>query len=144
LAYGWVFHIGFFSFYLSLGMCFWAIALGWHGSPRRWAAAAAVLAIAWTAHALPVVWTVAILLYRQVSIRLEPRARLLALIGSAMALGLLRVALGKWVSTRWFPVQITKTTGLDQVAVFGDKYQIVVIGLAVVWIGLFLGLEFRA
>ena len=25
LAYGWVFHMGFFNFYLSLGLCFWAL-----------------------------------------------------------------------------------------------------------------------
>jgi hypothetical protein len=27
MAYGWVFHMGFFNFYLSLGLCFWALAL---------------------------------------------------------------------------------------------------------------------
>jgi hypothetical protein len=35
LAYGWVFHMGFFNFYLSLGLCFWALALLWKpGAPR--------------------------------------------------------------------------------------------------------------
>ena len=27
LAYGWVFHMGFFNFYVSFGLCFWALAL---------------------------------------------------------------------------------------------------------------------
>src|SRR5882672_11182295 len=27
LAYGWVFHIGFFNFYLAVGLSFWALAL---------------------------------------------------------------------------------------------------------------------
>jgi len=42
LAYGWVFHMGFFNFYLSLGLCFWALALAWDLKPRRVAAALAV------------------------------------------------------------------------------------------------------
>jgi len=29
LAYGWVFHMGFFNFYLSMGLCCWAMALAW-------------------------------------------------------------------------------------------------------------------
>ena len=35
LAYGWVFHMGFFNFYLSMGLCFWAMRLAWDLSPRR-------------------------------------------------------------------------------------------------------------
>lgn len=33
LAYGWTFHMGFFNFYLSLGLCFWSLALLW--APTR-------------------------------------------------------------------------------------------------------------
>src|SRR5207302_2210214 len=38
LAYGWVFHAGFFNFYLSLGLCWWAMTLAWNRTPRRIAA----------------------------------------------------------------------------------------------------------
>ena len=54
LAYGWVFHMGFFNFYLSLGLCFWALALAWEWKPWRLAAAAPILALAYLAQALPV------------------------------------------------------------------------------------------
>jgi len=33
LAYGWVFHIGFFNFYLGLGFSLAAFALAWSGAP---------------------------------------------------------------------------------------------------------------
>src|SRR5580704_7278022 len=35
LAYGWVFHMGFFDFYLSMGLCFWALALLWDFNGKR-------------------------------------------------------------------------------------------------------------
>ena len=54
LAYGWVFHMGFFNFYLGLGLGFWALALLWEPNPRRVAAAIPILAVAYLAHALPV------------------------------------------------------------------------------------------
>src|SRR5579872_2379334 len=34
LAYGWVYHMGFFNFYLSLGLCFWTLALLWESSRK--------------------------------------------------------------------------------------------------------------
>jgi hypothetical protein len=51
LAYGWVFHMGFFNFYLSLGLCLWAMALVWAGDwrwnlGRAWAVLP-ILALAW-------------------------------------------------------------------------------------------------
>ena len=134
LAYGWVFHMGFFSFYLSLGLCFWALFLCWEGQPRRMAAAVPILAAAWLAHALPVAWTASVLVYLWLARRVLPRAHLLLASGSALAIGLLRIAIKTWMATRWFPVQITKATGLDQVAVFDDKYWVVVIGLLVIGI----------
>src|ERR1039457_1291581 len=35
LAYGWVYHMGFFNFYLSLGLCFWGLSIVWDWSARR-------------------------------------------------------------------------------------------------------------
>ena len=67
LAYGWVFHMGFFNFYMALGMCFWAMALVWNPKPWRLAAAAGVLALAYLAHALPVAWCVCLLVYLAVA-----------------------------------------------------------------------------
>src|SRR5438128_1408297 len=75
LAYGWVFHMGFFNFYLSMGLCFWAMRLAWDLSPRRGAAAGGLLVLAYAAHALPVVWTVAVVGYFLVARRLSGLGR---------------------------------------------------------------------
>ena len=48
LAYGWVFHMGFFNFYLALGLCFWALAIAWNSTPARLAGATVVLMVAYS------------------------------------------------------------------------------------------------
>src|SRR5216684_3245796 len=63
MSYGWVFHAGFFNFYLSLGLCFWALAFAWEWTRRGLVVAVALLTIAYPAHALPVVWTISVLAY---------------------------------------------------------------------------------
>ena len=69
LAYGWVFHMGFFNFYLSMGLCFWALATAWGWSPRRMAITVALLLVAWLAHALPVMWAGGLLAYQALARR---------------------------------------------------------------------------
>ncbi|HKA00490.1 MAG TPA: hypothetical protein VKE70_28455, partial [Candidatus Solibacter sp.] len=70
-AYGWVFHMGFFNFYLSLGFCFWALSLLWDWQPRGIAYAAALMLLAYFAHALPVVWTGGLGVYQLFARRVE-------------------------------------------------------------------------
>jgi hypothetical protein len=133
LAYGWVFHIGFFNFYISLGLCFGVLALCWEWNPRKWAGAIPVLAVAWLAHALPVVWTFSLLAYLWLARRLRPRARLFLLVDSMAALVLVRVSLIALIRTQWFPSQVLTATGLDQVWVFDAKYILIMLGLLLLW-----------
>ena len=74
LAYGWVFHMGFFNFYLSMGLCFWAMPLAWNLSPRRARWRPLLLVLAYVAHALPVVWTSGLLAYSVMARRLSRQA----------------------------------------------------------------------
>ncbi|MBZ5621556.1 MAG: hypothetical protein LAQ69_22935 [Acidobacteriia bacterium] len=133
LAYGWVFHVGFFNFYLSLGLCFAAMALCWEWRPRRSAAAVPVLLVAWLAHALPVAWTLSLLAYLWLARRRGHRPRLYLLAACLGGIVLLRVALGASMFTRWFSTQILTATGLDQVRVFDSKYDLILCGLVLIW-----------
>jgi hypothetical protein len=140
LAYGWVYHMGFFNFYLSLGLCFWALALVWNPSPRRLAAAVPILGVAYPAHALPVVWAAALAVYMFLASHISPRWRAYIIAGSLLAMVIVHVAAGSLMAARWYPQQIALTTGLDQVWVFDGKYRVVLLGLLIVWGGLFLNL----
>ena len=140
LAYGWVFHMGFFNFYLSLGLCFWALALAWEWKPWRLAAAAPVLALAYFAHALPVVWTACLFAYLWLAGRTAPRTRAWMIAVSLMAMVLWRAWAGGTLIAEWPLQQIFMPSGADQTWTFDAKYYVVLMGLLLVWGALFLEL----
>ncbi len=144
LAYGWVFHMGFFNFYLSLGLCFWALALIWQPNTRRIAAAIPILAVAYLAHALPVAWVAGLGAYIVVSRRLSQKARFYLIAGGVSAMVLVSVIMARTMTTTWSAHQITLTTGLDQFWVFDGKYYGLLMALLVMWAMLFLNLIRRS
>jgi hypothetical protein len=133
LAYGWVFHMGFFNFYLSLGLCFWALSVAWELKLRRMAIAAPLLVLAYTAHALPVVWTAGLLLYLWLASRISPRRRVYATAAWLMAMVALNAVVGRPVFLPWSLQQIKMTIGADQARVFDGKYHVVLVGLLLIW-----------
>jgi len=140
LAYGWVFHMGFFNFYLSMGLCFWALALVWNPRPRRAVLAAALLLLAYTAHALPVVWIVGLIAYVWMARRVSPGTRAWLMVGSILLLVVAREAISRSLPSEWSLRQISLVTGADQVWVFDGKYYFILAGLLLLWGSLFLEL----
>jgi hypothetical protein len=140
LAYGWVFHMGFFNFYLSLGLCFWVLALAWEWKPWRLAAAAPILVLAYLAHALPVVWTAGLLAYLWLAGRTGPRTRAWMIAVSVLAMFLLRALVGRASIAEWSLQQIFMPSGTDKSWSFDAKYCVVLVGLLVIWGALLLEL----
>ena len=140
LAYSWVFHMGFFDFYLSLGLCFWALALAWEWKPWRLAAAAPVLALAYLAQALPVVWTAGLLAYLWLAARTAPRTRAWIIAASLPAMVLLRALVDHGFVTEWSLQHIFMTSGAGTSWTFDARYFVVLVGLLLVWGTLFLEL----
>jgi hypothetical protein len=134
MAYGWVFHMGLFNFYISLGLCLGALALARRGN--RWAVAALVplLGVSYTAHALPVVWSAGILAYYWVARALAPRYRILLLAGAVAGLGALAVLLCWRFRGQWAPAQVMALSGADQTWVFGVHYIPITVALLGIWI----------
>ena len=140
LAYGWVFHMGFFNFYLSMGLCFWALAAAWNWHPRSVAIAVPILALAYLAHALPVVWTVGLLLYQGLARTMSPRLRVYVTAGWLLVMMLIQNAMGHTMLARWSPQKVKMVTGADHVWVFDGKYYFVLVGLLIVWAVMFMDL----
>jgi hypothetical protein len=133
LTYGWVFHMGFFNFYLALGLCFWALALGWRFEPRRLAIAAAILLLAYTAHALPVALTLGLFAYLWAARKLSTRYRIY-LPGAALALLVAaQLPLHGLLPVEWSWDQLSFATGADQAQVFDHKYSLLVTALVLLW-----------
>ncbi len=143
LAYGYTFHIGFFNFYLSMGLCLWYLALSWGKSWRIHAAATALLVLAWTAHPFPVVWAVGVSAYAAIARRLQPRQR-----GLLLALGLAAIVVARFLITSryaysWSLLQVSFITGANQIGLFGLKYVPAIAALLLLWMILFSRLEKR-
>jgi len=137
LAYGWVFHAGFCNFYLSLGLCFWGLALAWDGSVRGLARALPFFALAWLGHNLPVLWGLAVLAYVFLARRTQAGRRVWLLAGWTAFLALVHVAARTTMLAQWYPRQVLLGSGADQAWVFDDKYYLTAAGLAVM-LGLLL------
>jgi len=135
LAYGWVFHMGFFNFYLSLGLCFWALALAWNFASRRLLAAAVILVVAYTAHGLPVAWACAVLGFLWLARRL-PAKRGQLIVTAVLAICALHIVLSATMMTRWTYWQIKRVAGVDQAWVYDDKYWVAGAGLLLMWAAL--------
>lgn len=134
LAYGWVFHIGFFNFYLGLGLCLWAIALAWERPIARALAVVPLLALAWLAHALPVAWAVGLFAFAWTWRRLAPRMRPALLLGAIAALVSAGVVAARSFPTRWSAAQWTLSSGADQLRVYDGKYDALALALLAAWL----------
>lgn len=122
LAYGWVFHMGLFNYYISLGFSFWALSLAWDFRPTRLLAALPLFALAYVAHGLALTWALGVLAYKFIAERVPESKRLTLLFGAIAAIAVLRFAIVSALRTAWFPVQLYAVIGADQLAVYGDRY----------------------
>jgi hypothetical protein len=123
LAYGWVFHAGFFGFYYSFGFSMWAlVALCRQGRARLAAVPLFLLAI--TFHALPVVWALSAAVYAWAAKRIPQRAahRILLAVAALAAIAGLRFYLTSHFVTVWQIRQLFFATGADQVWIYDAKY----------------------
>jgi hypothetical protein len=128
LAYGWVFRMGLFNFYVSLGLSFWALAVGWERTRRGLLPAVPLLAVAYTAHGLPVAWAVVVLAYPWLA-----RAWRWMPVAAFAPIVALRGAL-QWTNmTRWMPTQFGAAVGANQFWLYGSKYRFVGWAVVALW-----------
>lgn len=145
IAYGLIFHIGFLNFYVSTALTLWMMSVLWR--PRRpWRWLALPLAVlAFLAHALPLAWALAVLLYVH-AVRMVPNSlRFLVFLGTACLLVLAQFALlAHYPANRWSLADLVSLeavlglTGSGQLWIYGPEYALVVCGVLIVWLALFL------
>lgn len=125
VAYGWTFEIGFFNYYISLGLSFFALAILWRGTLRECTVAIVLIPLIYVAHPLGVIWLIAAAAYVRVASLIPPRVQLLLVAAAAAALYLLRLYLSHHfvVGEAFDPLQLFN--GGDQLVLFGGRYKIV-------------------
>ena len=145
LAYGWTFNVGFFNYYLSLGLGFFATALVWSGRGRELILAVVLAGLVLIAHPQGFAWLVGcagyVVLWRSLPGRWKP-----AVSGAALlAVGVVRLYLMRHYES--FGVWDTFGPGIyngsDQLALYGMRYYILS-GIALVFgVGCFVADRIR-
>ncbi len=120
LAYGYVFHMGFMNYYLSIGLGCFGLAALWNGSKRGILIAAALAPLTMLAHPLGFFWLLAVGAYRLLWPRMKGWSEWLPPAG-AIATGLLvhwaLVRHPQW-QVDWAEPPFFQWNGADQLWVF--------------------------
>lgn len=122
-TYGWTFHMGFFNYYIGLGLSFFAIAIFWRGrGGERWIAAA-LAPVIYLAHPLVVIWLAGACAYLAATEAVRLRYQILLLAAGASALfGLHAYFRGHYV-VEASPYHFYEMNGADQAVLFGARYE---------------------
>lgn len=115
-SYGWVFHMGFANFFLSMGLMLSALAL--FATNRKLAWLPVLPAVA--AHMIPVGWAVGLMAYTLVYERVEQRFRLLLLGMTSIAVASIGIAYA--FPVHWHISQALGMLGVDQLWLFDSWY----------------------
>ena len=132
VSYGWTFEMGFFNYYISLGLSFLSLALFWKGNRLERMLAFVTAPLLVLAHPLALVWLVGAALYVMAA-EAVPRRRHISLF-LATALGL--VVLHFYLETHFLvdaeenPLYVF--TGADQFLLYSTRYNIIQAALLVV------------
>ena len=124
-TYGWTFEMGFFNYYVSLGLSFLGLALFWRGNRFERFLAFVPAPLMVLAHPLGLVWLVAAAFYIAVAEAVPQRRQILLFLVAAGGLLLFYFYL-----QRHFVVDVEENplyifTGADQFLLFGARYKIV-------------------
>ena len=140
IAYGWTFHVGFFNYYLSVGLSFWALAIFWRGHLWERVLAALFAVPVLMAHPLGFCWLMGAFIYVALAQRIPNRVQWLVLAAAAGAfLGVHSYLLRHAVT---FPAahKFYFYNGVDQFVVFGHRY-VLLAGVLVIFLVSILVIE---
>jgi hypothetical protein len=143
LAYGYVFHMGFMNYYLSLGFAFFALALVWRGGAGNWFLVAVFALLSVVAHPIGFLLLVAIggyvrlwrVLSRTLRFRL-PAIAVICVIGAKFYF-----TSHDALAADWRTAGLLQLFGQDQLNLFGHRYVVLSwFALAIAAIGALAGI----
>ena len=137
LVYGYVFNMGFFNYYLSMGLACFGLAILWKLPERSdWLAAILVFALAILAHPIGPLWLAGTLLYLAIRKKIRWPWRLIlpaAIIAIFIA--------GHWYLENWSDFEFSWPerpfylfNGLDQFVLYSARYRFVAYALLAIFI----------
>jgi hypothetical protein len=124
LAYGYVFHMGFMNYYLSLGLACFGLSLVWPARRNGLIAATLFTPLMLLAHPLGLLWFVGVAGYRLLWLRFSGAWKLLLPAGALgiLVIARLYVAHHSGYEVEWRDSPFWELNGTDQFHVFGERY----------------------
>jgi hypothetical protein len=140
LAYGYVFNMGFFNFYLSIGLACFSLALAWRGRSNDLILGAFFVPLVFLAHPLGFLWLVGAIAYIRIRGLFSGAARLI--VPGVAVLGLFAihwyVAHHPDLQADWSQNPAFLFNGADQVFLYGTRYAILAAAMFVFGVACFL------
>jgi hypothetical protein len=132
LSYGYIFHMGFMNYYLSLGLACIGLSLVWNPDKNGFIAAAFLAPLMLFAHPLGFLWFLGAAVYRMLWLKIPGWPKLLLPACAIAACLAVRwfIAHHPSYEVEWRQVPLWSLTGTDQFDVFGDRYSYISIAIA--------------
>lgn len=139
-TYGYTFHMGFFNYYISLGLAFWSIAIFWRGRGWQRLIALALAPLILLAHPLGLVLLIGCCVYIAIAERVPRVYQLLLVFAAAVLLFFTHQYLWHHYVVEAAPRPLDMFTGADQLLLFSARYRIPDIAI-VVFVILAIGVD---
>ena len=125
ISCGWTFEMGFFNYYISLGLSFFSLAIFWRGKTWERFIALALAPLAFLAHPLGFIWLLAAAAYIGIAAALSRRWQFVLFAAAVAALAILHLYLARHyiMDPPDFPYYFF--TGGDQFVLFGARYNLI-------------------
>ncbi|MGH9712558.1 MAG: hypothetical protein ACRD5M_04575 [Candidatus Acidiferrales bacterium] len=125
VTYGWTFEMGFFNYYIAIGLSFFSLALFWRGNRRERLLAFATAPLIVLAHPLGLGWLVTAALYVALAEAVPRRWQLLLFLAAAGTIYFLHIHLERHFVVEALADPLSHFTGADQFLLFDARYKIV-------------------
>jgi hypothetical protein len=125
VTYGWTFHMGFFNYYLALGLSFWGVAVVWRGRGGERLVALAIAPLVVLAHPLGLFWLIGASAYVMLAERTPVRYQIALLTAGAAAIFGIHEYLWRHYVVEARREPLYYFNGADQLLLFGARYRYV-------------------
>jgi len=124
VTYGYTFHMGFFNYYLAIGLSFFSLAIFWRGRGWERPIAFAIAPFVLLAHVTGFIWLTGAAIYIALAQLLPWRRQFLLLIPAAGTLIALHYYFWRHYVVEAAPESPLWYSGADQLVLFGNRYWI--------------------
>ena len=133
LTYGYIFHMGFMNYYLSLGLGCIGLSLLWSGQKDGLIAAALLAPVILLAHPLGLLWFLGAGIYRLLWRKWRGWSKWILPAGAIAVCFAIRWFVGhhRGYEVEWRQAPLWRMSGADQFHVFGERYAYISLAIAI-------------